>query len=290
MEISEMKFSIGIAEVTTQSKANPKLREKLRNYLNPRTKGIIEAINQELLQPAIEQLKQYGKKGIVVIVDNLDRIQSNQKAWGRYQPEYLFVDRAEQLRQLNCHVVYTMPLGLIFSSEFGALTERFMINPHVLPMIPIQLHDGSECQEGMALLQQMVLARAFPNVLSEQRISLIPQVFDSPETLERLCRCSGGHMRSLLRLLLDCIRKEKQLPLSRQSLEEVIRERCNQMIMAIDDREWELLRQVAKQKKVSGDEGYQTLIRSLYVFEYREHQQSWFDINPILAEAEELKL
>jgi len=66
----------------------------------------------------------------------------------------------------------------------------------------------------------------------------------------------------------------------------VIQERCNQMALAIDDKEWDLLRQVAKQKKVSGDEGYQTLIRSLYVFEYRAQNKSWFDINPILTEAE----
>ncbi|MEW6496833.1 MAG: ATP-binding protein, partial [Cyanobacteriota bacterium] len=87
-----------------------------------------------------------------------------------------------------------------------------------------------------------------------------------------------------------CIRKEKQLPLSRKSLEEVIQARRNQMLLAIEDNEWELLRRVAKQKKVSGDEGYQTLIRSLFVYEYRDSQGSWFDINSILAEADELKL
>jgi nucleoside-triphosphatase THEP1 len=286
MEISEVKFSVGVAEITSQTKANPKLREKVRGYLEPRTTGILGAINEELLKPAIEQLKRHGKKGLVVIVDNLDRIQSNQKPWGRLQPEYLFVDRGEQLRQLKCHVIYTMPLGLIFSNDFGPLTERFMVSPQVLPMVPVRLQDGSECTEGMALLRQMVLARAFPDVVPQQRIGLIPKIFDSPQTLDRLCRSSGGHMRSLLRLLLDCIRKEKQLPLSSNSLEEVIQERCNQMALAIDDKEWDLLRQVAKQKKVSGDEGYQTLIRSLYVFEYRAQNKPWFDINPILTEAE----
>lgn len=290
VEVSEVKLSVGFAEMTSKIKENAKVREKLRGYINPEIQDIIKAINQELLEPAKEQLiNRYGKKGLVVIVDNLDRIHNNQKPWGRLQTEYLFVDKGEQLRQLECHVVYTMPLGLIFSNDFTNLTERFIVSPQVLPMVPTRLRDGNESEEGMRPLRQMVLARAFPQFSPEQRIKLIGNVFDSSDTLDILCRYSGGHMRSLLRLLLDCIRKEKQLPLTNKSLKEVIQERCNQMVMAIDKKEWELLDQVVTHKKVSGDEGYQTLIRSLYVFEYRDQKGSWFDINPILAEADTFK-
>jgi len=61
------------------------------------------------------------------------------------------------------------------------------------------------------------------------------------------------------------------------------------MTLPISDDEWELLRQVRQRKKVSGNDGYQTLIRSRLVFEYRNEGESWFDINPILAEARELQ-
>lgn len=289
MQVSDVKFSVGIAEITSQTQASPKLRDKLRGYLEPRTRAILEAINQELLEPAQKRLKQEGKKGLVVIVDNLDRVESTQKPWGRLQPEYLFVDRGEQLRRLKCHVVYTMPLSLVFSNEAGRLAQRFGVDPKVLPMVPVRLRDQSECREGMALLRQMVLARAFPDVAPEQRISLIQEVFDSSDTLNLLCRASGGHIRNLLRLLYDCIRKEKGLPLSRKSLEEVIQARRNQMLLTIEDDEWELLRQVVKRKCVSGDVGYQTLIHSLFVYEYRDRDGSWFDINSILAQTEQLK-
>ncbi len=66
MELSEVEFSVGIATITSQTKASPKQRDKLRGYLEPRTNGIIEAINQEVLEPAIKKLKQKGKKGLVV--------------------------------------------------------------------------------------------------------------------------------------------------------------------------------------------------------------------------------
>jgi hypothetical protein len=284
------KFSLafGIGEITTKAKSDATLREKLNQYLGPQKTQLLEAINQELLEPAIASLKQQGKKGLVVIVDNLDRLDSRQKPFGRPQQEYLFVDQGEYLTKLNCHLVYTMPLALKFSSDYGNLTQRFE-EPRVLPMVPVQLRDGSECEAGMELLRQMILARAFPNLDEQERLNNITEIFDSPKTLDRLCRVSGGHVRDLLRLLNTWIMEEMELPLSGATLEAVVRSRRNEMTMPISDDEWELLRQVRQRKKVSGDQGYQTLIRSRLVFEYRDSGESWFDINPILAEAKELQ-
>ncbi len=217
------------------------------------------------------------------------RLDPTIKPWGRSQPEYLFVDRGAQLRRLHCHLVYTMPLALRFSNEYGILTQRFMSEPKILPMVPVQLRDGGSHAEGMALLRQMVLARAFPELSSEQRLDKITEIFDSPETLDRLCCTSGGHVRNLLRLLNDSIKKERKLPLSRQSLESVIRARRHELVLPITPDEWQLLRQVKDSKQVAGDEGYQTLIRSMFVYEYRDKEGSWFDINPILAEAPEFQ-
>ncbi|KST70360.1 P-loop NTPase fold protein [Mastigocoleus testarum] len=286
------KFSLafGIGEITTRIKSDVKLRQKLNQYLGPQKNQLVEAINQELLQPAIAALKTIGKKGLVVIVDNLDRVDSRAKAWGRPQQEYLFIDQSEYLTKLDCHLVYTMPLALMFSDGYGNLTQRFPEDPKVLPMVPVQLKDGSDDTTGMMLLQQMVLARAFPEVKPQERLNKITEIFDEAASLDRLCRISGGHVRDLLRLLNNWIQKQRDLPLRRQTLETLIRSRCNEMTMQISDDEWELLRQVKERKKVGGDQEYQKLIHSRLVFEYRDrHGESWFDINPIIAQATELK-
>ncbi len=248
----------------------------------------IEAINQELLETAIAKLKQQSKKGLVVIVDNLDRIDNRTKAWGRPQQEYLFVDQGEYLTKLNCHVVYTMPLALKFSNDYGMLTQRFSEDPKVLPMVPVQWPDGSIHEEGMALMRQMVLARAFPDLQPEERPNHITAIFDQTATLDRICKMSGGHVRDLLRLLNTLIMEEMTLPLTRDTLDQVIRSRRNEIKMPISADEWELLRHVKKTKQVSDDQGYQKLIRSRFVFEYRDRGESWFDVNPILAEGREL--
>ena len=152
----------GIGKISAQAKGSPELRTKLREYLGPRTPGIIEMINKELLEPADQKLKEYGKKGLVVIADSLDKVDSSPKPWGRNQQEYLFVDRGEQLTGLQCHVIYTLPIALRFSNDYGTLIQRFD-PPKILPMVATQLQDGSECIPGMELMRQLVLARAFPD-------------------------------------------------------------------------------------------------------------------------------
>jgi hypothetical protein len=283
----EISLSMGIGKLSAKTKDSPDMRSKLRGYMEPKSGGLLDLINNEILLPAIADLKKLGKEGVVVIVDNLDRVDDSPKPWGRPQTEYLFVDRAEQLRKLQCHMVYTMPLALRFSRDYGTLTARFMTDPIVLPMVPVVRRDGSTHEEGISLLRQMILSRAMPDHSPTERLNAIDQVFDNIQTLDRLCFASGGHVRNIMRLLNDALRKQRGLPVTLEVLEETIRKRRNELVLSIDDEEWNLLRQVNRTKKVVGDQGYQTLIRSMYVYEYQDDDGSWFEVNPVLTTAQE---
>ncbi|MEQ9670549.1 P-loop NTPase fold protein [Coleofasciculus sp. G2-EDA-02] len=284
------ELSVGIAKITAKTKDSPQLREQLRQHLEPRTQGILQAINTEIIEPAIKKLKQRGKQGLVVIVDNLDRVDPRRVHGDRLQPEYLFIDRGSQLRRLGCHLVYTIPLALMFSNEYETLKNRLGggVAPKVLPMVPIGFRDGREFPQGMALLRQLVLARAFPTVSPEDRLSLISEVFDSPETLDRLCRISGGHIRNLLGVLYNCLQQEDP-PFSRECLESVIKGYRDDLALAVEDPEWQLLFQVVQQQFIRGEKEYQTLLRSMFVYEYRDDLGRWFGVNPALAETARFK-
>ncbi|MGK7871816.1 MAG: ATP-binding protein [Xenococcaceae cyanobacterium] len=110
VDIENFEFSAGIAFITAKTKGSRRQHDKLRSYLESQTPSIIDSINRELLRPAIERLQSRDKKGLVVIIDGLDRVQNTLKPNGHTQPEYLFLDRGEQLKKLQCHVVYTIPL------------------------------------------------------------------------------------------------------------------------------------------------------------------------------------
>ncbi|NET55709.1 MAG: ATP-binding protein [Symploca sp. SIO2E6] len=287
---AEAELSLGIGKITARTKEAPKLRRRLREYLEPRTSNILQSINEELLGKANTTLKKRGKAGLVVIVDNLDRVDFRPLPSGRSQQEYLFIDRGDQLRKLNCHVVYTIPLGLTFSNDCEILKDRLGggVPPKVLPMVPVKRRNGEEFSEGMELLRRMIMVRAFPDETPETQLELIPEVFDTPETLNRLCQVSGGHLRNLLGLLLGCVMQEDP-PFSRESLEEVIRERRDYLLSSIDDDEWKLLFQVIKEQAVRGETEQMILLRSMFVFEYRDLDGQWFDINPVLAESQKYK-
>jgi hypothetical protein len=281
----EASIDLGIAKLSTKLKSNPDARARLRQHLEPQTDNLLDLINQELLRPATQTLLARGQKGLVAIVDSLDRLENTQE---RNQVEYIFGTRGENLRRLDCHIVYTTPLVLSFSNSIATLSDRFGGAPKVLPMVRVQSRDGTLYPEGIDLLRQMILARAFPDLPAPERQSYLSGIFDTPTTCDRLCIVSGGHIRNLLVLLIGCLQKQDP-PLKRDTLEDVIAEQRDSLIRAIHADEWELLRQVKAQNAVVGEEGYQTLLRSLFVFEYRDSDGAWFGLNPILADAKQLE-
>ncbi|MBT9315299.1 P-loop NTPase family protein [Leptothoe spongobia] len=287
-EDGNYSLAFGIGELTTKAKDSKDVRSLLRQHLEPRINSILDVINRELIDTANQQLLDQGKAGLVVIVDNLDRIDNKPRGQGRRQPEYLFVDRGDQLKKLRCHVVYTVPLVLSFSNEQENLTNRFGSAPQVLPMVRTQNRDGSPCKAGIDSLRQMLLARAFPELSTEERLAKVGELFDSIETLDRLCLASGGHVRNLLVLINYCLKKADP-PFTGELLDRVISLRLSDLTKAIDFEEWDLLREVHRTKTVRGEGEYQALLRSLFVFEYRNAGQTWFALNPVLLDAEELK-
>ena len=288
----EAQLSLGFAKVTAKTKENREARSRLRQYLEPRTGNLIEAINEDLLKPAREQLAAMGKTGLVAIVDSLDKIDNRLiNNSDRTRPEYLFGTRGRELSNLDCHVVYTIPLVLMFSNEKQTVESNMMRGgkTEILPMVPVRFPDGSDCSEGLELLKQMVLARAFPDLSPQERLDSLLEIFDREETLTRLSLASGGHVRKLLLFLFCCLEEQEELPITRDTLEVVLRQERQGFARAINPEEWQLLRKVRESKEVVAEKEYETLLRSLFVFGYNHKQfGEWFDVNPILLECKEL--
>ena len=85
-EDDKVPLSVSIGEITTKAKHSNNIRSLLRQYTEPRVNIILDSINNELIKPANEQLKKRKKAGLVVIIDNLDRIDNREKLPGRNQP------------------------------------------------------------------------------------------------------------------------------------------------------------------------------------------------------------
>lgn len=286
IEITEIGLYLGLATITTQlkdSSGNPQLREALRARLGVTTPTIIKAINEELIKTVRQKLEQQGKKKLIVIVDNLDKLEPS-------PAKSLFLNQGPLLRQLQCDMVFTFPLALRFSNIFSLLKAQFT-DTYILPMVPIYYQNGTQNQDAIQLVIQMILKRAFHNLSEFKEPDLtekILMIFDSSDSLNKLCIISGGNFRFLLEILRKWIVNQRKFTLSREKLNSDIQDRLNELRIAITDDEWNSLRNILRNKKLAGEEECQKLIYSQFVYEYKDQEGLWYKVNPILADAPEM--
>ena len=249
----QYSLSLAIAEITTRVKNSSTIRDLSRNHLEPQVQSILKAINEEVIEPAKQELEKRGKKGLVIIVDALEKMDNREKLPKCSQAEYLFIRRGEQLKDFNCHVIYTIPPILAFSNEQENLRNRFGVEPKMLPMVRVKERDGNMCMKGIESLRNMVLARAFPDIKPEKASEYISELFDTPETLDFLCQISGGHIRNLMLAIYTCLQK-KDPPFSVDLVNRIISQHQSELSIALKPEEWDLLRQVAQDKTIRGEE------------------------------------
>jgi AAA ATPase domain len=296
---------IGKLKIAVEPQDSTKPNSHFRKYWQALPKGNLQSLNEELIEPAISQLKQRNYKGLVIIVDNLDQVeflpkvqdvssQNSLEEWDRKLSNYerIFIDQGSELRKLNCHIIYTVPLPLIFSSRYGELKNRLGggLDPKVLRMVPVTLQNGEDCEDGMELLRQVLLAKAFPHIDFEERFrlktELIKQLFDDSNTLDLLCKASGGNIRNLLRLFYSCITQEDP-PLSYRCVSEEIEKYCNSLLLAITEDEWDSICKIVAQNSLKGIDEKKILLQSMqreFVFWYSYRGENWFGANPAIVQ------
>ena len=109
------------AKITANLRAVPTQRAKIRELVNPHTQTLIDAVNK-FINDAQDQQLPLGKTRLVIIADSLDRIVPVIQEDGRTNHDRIFIERSQQLKSLNCHVVYTVPISLLYSSrEIGTV-------------------------------------------------------------------------------------------------------------------------------------------------------------------------
>ncbi|MEO0373167.1 MAG: ATP-binding protein [Cyanobacteria bacterium P01_A01_bin.17] len=270
-----------IKKILSRAKDRPHLRQILRQFFEPRINSIFRIINEDLISLINTKLEDYGKKGLVVIVDNLDRLNTQLRENGKTQQEYIFFDRIDLLCKLSCHLIYTFPIALRFSGDYLKFAQRFGKNIEIITPVPVKYNDGQVSGKGMFVMKQLILSRAFPDLEPQERLNRMGEVFEDPKDLGRICQMSGGHPRLLLVFVTSCLKKG-DLPISQDALEEVIHKRRSEISLAITEEEWEVIQEVDRNSNVVFNENKKALVNSLSIFEYQYRGETWFEVNPLL--------
>ncbi|MDJ0798512.1 MAG: AAA family ATPase [Calothrix sp. MO_167.B12] len=292
-EVAFDKLSVNLqiaqfAKITANLRTEPTQRHKIRQLVNPHTVSLIEALN-EFIKDGKKNLPE-GYEQLVVIADNLDRIVPVTQEDGRNNHDQIFIDRSEQLKALDCHVIYTVPISMVYSNRATDLRDIYGADAQVLPMIMVQTPENEPHQRGIDKIKE-VLQKRINRVKPEMSIV---EMFEEQEGLQQLCLMSGGHVRNLLLLMKEAIKYSDTLPIRNRALQRSISEARNTYRNTVYANEWGALAKVYETKQIENQELYRNLLFQRCVLEYRylnekEEIQCWYDIHPLIKGVKEFQ-
>ena len=267
------------AKITTKIRSEPSERRKIRDLINPHTTTLTTALN-EFIRDAKKNLPS-GYHELVLIADNLDRIVPVTKADNRSNHDEIFIDRNEQLKNLDCHLVYTIPISLLYSDRAASLTEIYGL-PQVLPMIMVKTPENEPFSPGLDKVIEILQKRL--NTVDASKS--IVDFFESRSSLEMLCLMSGGHARNLL-LMKEALKYTTSLPITDKALQRSISELRKTYKDTIYANEWKDLANVHYSKEIVNDQLHRGLLFNRCILEYRYLESEggsnvWYDIHPLI--------
>lgn len=273
-EVGATKFDVGSVDpaktnLVLEFRDNPTLREQMRFKVRQSLPTFLEEARGELRNLDVRARSAGRKRGVVVIVDSLERLRGNSSNWREVldSAEAIFAAGGQYVR-LPLHAVYTVPPALV--------TLRTMRGLHFLPMIKLQDRDGAEWEPGYLAAVELVERRIERRYLNE--------LFGAPQRearLRELIRWSGGYPRELLRLLQNALVEDR---VDDETLRRLKNDLTEEYRQRIPSEAFEWLARVAVERYATLERDEQRhlvdgLILDNAVLRYA-NSEAWFDLHP----------
>ena len=282
VELDSLTLSAGMAKLASKVKHSPTARLEIRKQLNPDADNWLRAAN-DILGEAITALQEQDYRGLVVIVDGLDKMIACQHEQADcLTTEYLFVHRSSQLTAIGCHVVLAMPLELAYSRHEHKIKGLYGGSVPVLPMTKVAKPppSGKPHKPGVDKFRELIAVRLASIDASAD------DLFRNHRVQRQLIQLSGGQPDELMRMIREALISD-DLPIGAAALrrcEEDLR-RTYQRLLRLDH--WEILREVQATGQIvrtqENDDAIRELLESRAILQYRNARE-WFALNPAIAD------
>ncbi|WP_027269286.1 AAA family ATPase [Leptolyngbya sp. PCC 6406] len=235
-----------------------------------------------LLKDAYSQLttKKPNCKGFLLIFDNLDRVPPQ-------VGEHLFLKYANQLRELQTVLVYTVPISVIYSG--GNYSNAFG-NLNVMPMVNIYQYDP----DAMELVYRDTGLTALVELLAK-RVD-VETLFASREALMALVKLSGGHVRQLMQLMRQTCLLARGPQITVEDVTRAAAKEKNNFERFIPREHYPVLAQVCRTKAMPAEPEAEAMMQSMLfnitVLEYEEGDDTtrrWLYVNPLVRQIDALQ-
>ena len=288
-------------KISATVKAIPDKRRQIRQQINDYQVSFTQILN-EFIGKAKDNLKRKERSKLVVIADNLDRIQLVKREDGSTNHEEIFIDRSEQLRSLDCHVIYTVPISLVYSNRSTILKENYG-DTQVLPMIMIRDQERNPFPAGVAKIKELINKRikeVASQFIKKQNLSVNPNhgieitcddIFDALDTVDLLCDVTGGHVREIMFLMQESLNWIDEFPITKSALNRAIAISRNTYENQVDNKDWQKLIDIYNRKKIINEDDYRQLLFTRCVLEYRDPDtlKVWHAVHPLIERIDEFQ-
>lgn len=264
-----------MVKLLAQIKGSDKQKTTIRQTLEKDLSRLKADINLLLGDAYVKLRKKFPHqyKGLLIIFDNMDRVPPT-------IAEHLFFDYAAQLQELDCTIIYTVPISVLCSPKNPL--NQFDGNPHIVPMVNIYEFERDRCH----LNYNQTGLEAVASVI-EKRVD-IDAVFESRQELLDLAKASGGHVRQLMQMMRTACQTAstgKHPKITAEDIIYAVKERQFSFERFIPEEHYAFLAQVCITKNVSKDDIGQLMLFNTSVLEYNGEKR-WNYPNPVVKQNE----
>ncbi|MBW4514888.1 MAG: ATP-binding protein [Timaviella obliquedivisa GSE-PSE-MK23-08B] len=270
---------LGLGKLSTTIKTNTAKRQQIRRQVELDADSLIDILNQ-LIRDA---LNGEPSDRLVLIADNLDRVvEKFDPDSRRSNYEQIFVTHSDDLKALDCHLIYTVPISLVYLSHAMAMADRYK-PVEVLPMVMVKTPDGQPCPKGIEVMKDIIQRRFRA---ADQSLDLV-DVFEEMTAVEQLCLMSGGHVRNLMTLMKETLQHTETLPIRNRAVKRALSGLRDTYRRTIDEPDWVLLARVHLDKIIINNDEHRKLLFQRCILEYwclneEEEEVKWHDIHPLI--------
>ncbi len=174
----EARADFWFLKLLSKVKSESRTRQVVRRQFESNLSDLLTQVNE-----IVDAITQKAKKPVLAVVDGLDKIWDLEKAKGIYYAGGI------NLLVPRCKAVYTVPLALFYTQEFGQVRVTFD-RTFPLPNVKVQDRAGNPYEPGRTMLRDLIGRRMRPDLIAD-------------DACERLIELSGGVLRELVALARD---------------------------------------------------------------------------------------
>ncbi len=231
---------------------------------------LIRKVNQ-LLAVSRETIRQKDKKHLVVLLDNLDRLDPD-------IVEMHLVQKADLHRRLACHIIFTVPLSLLLAPRRETVADQFRA-VEIHPMIPVRKRGMSWKSHDRHALS--VLRQVF------DRRMVVSEIFEDKAGCEEMIKASGGSLRDLVRIFEQSCIDATGRRLTLANVKAGIRDVRDELRRHIESRHYPVLARIHLTKKHDNSKEAREILFWRWALQYDGEQ--WFDVHPLVYDAPEFR-